>query len=74
MKKYSRLNLIVCMCAASGLIAATPANAKSIWDQINESAPRTIFDDIRDTAPRTIFDDIRDSAPVRAPDKDFVGE
>ena len=74
MKKYSHLTFIVCICAAFGFIAATPVNAKSIWDQINDTAPRTIFDDIRDTAPRTIFDDIRDTAPVRAPDKDLAGE
>jgi hypothetical protein len=71
--------------AAFGLLA-TPANAKSVWDQLNETAPRTVFDDIRDTAPRTIFDDLRESAPrtvfddlqatapIHAPDKDLVGE
>ena len=43
-------------------------NAKSIWDEINESAPlQTVFEDLRATAPlQPVFDDLRDSAPVRA--------
>ena len=43
-------------------------NAKSIWDQINETSPlQTIFEDLRSTAPlQPVFDDLRDSAPVRA--------
>lgn len=59
--------------AAFGLLA-TPANARSAWDQLNETAPRMVFDDIRDTAPRTIFDDLKDTSPISAPDKDLAGE
>lgn len=59
--------------AAFGLFA-TPANAKSVWDQLTETAPRMVFDDIRDTAPRTIFDDLQETAPISAPDKDLAGE
>ena len=36
---------------------------RSVFDQIQETAPRSIFDQIRDTAPRSIFDDLRDTAP-----------
>lgn len=50
---------------ALGLIAGA-ANARTVFDDIQDTAPRTVFDDIRDTAPRSIFDDIRDTAP-RAP-------
>jgi hypothetical protein len=72
MKVRTGLTIISVMAAIGGV--ATPVGAKSLWDQLNESAPRSIFDEIRDTAPRTIFDEIRDSAPVRAPDQDLVGE
>lgn len=51
--------------------------AKSIWDQLNEAAPRSVFDEIRDAAPRTVFDDLQASAPVAAPESgpaDFIGE
>lgn len=64
---------VVSVIAAFGTIAA-PVSAKTIWDDIRDTAPRTIWDDIRDTAPRTLWDDIRDAAPVSAPDKDIVGE
>lgn len=64
---------VVSAIAAIGIIA-TPVSAKTIWDDIRDTAPRTIWDDIRDTAPRSIWDDIRDTAPVSAPDKDIVGE
>ena len=52
---------VVSVIAAFGIFA-TPASAKSIWDQLN------------DTAPRSIFDQLNDSAPERAPDKDLAGE
>ena len=72
MKALSGLTVAVVIAAFS--VIAAPANAKSVFDQLNESAPRSIFDDIRDSAPRTIFDDIQSSAPISAPDKDLVGE
>lgn len=42
-------------------------NAKTIWEEINETAPlQTVFEDLRATAPlQPVFDDLRDSAPVR---------
>jgi len=39
------------------------ANARTVFDDIRDTAPRTVFDEIRDTAPRTVFDEVRDSAP-----------
>jgi len=47
---------------ALGVLAGA-ANARTVFDDIRDTAPRTVFDDIRDSAPRTVFDDIRDSAP-----------
>ena len=47
---------------ALGLLAGT-ANARTIFDDIRDSAPRSVFDEIRDSAPRSVFDDLRDSAP-----------
>lgn len=63
-----------------GLAAlAQPANAKSVWDQLAESAPRAelpldqvemtaprsgVFDDLQKTAPRAdIFDELNKTAP-----------
>ena len=73
--------------AAFGLLA-TPASAKSVFDQLNDTAPRSDgvfgdlqstaprspFDQINTTAPRSPFDQINETAPVRAPDKDLTGE
>ena len=53
---------LVSLIAAIGVVA-TPVGAKSIWDQLNETAPRTIFDDIRDTAPVRAPDDDRFAQP-----------
>lgn len=60
---------------ALGLVSGA-ANARTIFDQIRDTAPRgdvftdlqnaaprTVFDDLRDTAPRSLFDQIKDSAP-----------
>ena len=60
---------IISVITAFGIIA-TPSGAKSIWDQLNETAPKSIWDQLNETSPRTIFDDIRDTAPVRAPEED----
>ena len=73
--------------AVFGLLAA-PASAATVWDQLNDtapradgvfgdlqsSAPRSPFDQINTTAPRSPFDQISTTAPVRAPNKDVVGE
>ena len=60
---------------AVGLVAGS-ANARTVFDDIRDAAPRTSvftdieptaprspFDRINDAAPRSIFDQIRDSAP-----------
>lgn len=50
-----------------GLAAlAQPANAKSVWDQLAESAPRAElpFDQVEVTAPRSgVFTDLDTRAP-----------
>ena len=53
------------------------AEAKSVWDELNETAPRVVFEDLQDTAPRTVFDEIADTAPLQpreAEPADLVGE
>ncbi len=47
---------------ALGLLTGT-ASARTVFDDLRDSAPRSVFDDIRDSAPRSPFDQIRDSAP-----------
>ena len=47
---------------ALGLLTGT-ASARTVFDDIRDTAPRSVFDDIRDTAPRSPFDAIRDTAP-----------
>jgi len=58
---------IAALAAALSVVAALggPASAKSVWDQLAESAPRTNkpFVDIDMTAPRTVFSDLADTAP-----------
>ncbi len=47
---------------ALGLLAGT-ANARTVFDDIKDTAPRSVFDDVRDSAPRSPFDEIKDTAP-----------
>ena len=60
------VKLISCTAILISLLGGV-GNAKSIWNQINETAPlQTVFEDLRAIAPlQPIFDDLRDSAPVR---------
>ena len=45
-------------------VLAGPANAKSIWDQISDTAPRSsVFDDLNLTAPKSVFEALNDTAP-----------
>jgi hypothetical protein len=45
-------------------VLAGPANAKSIWDQISDTAPRSgVFDDLNLTAPKSVFETLNDTAP-----------
>ena len=47
---------------ALGLLSST-ASARTVFDDIRDTAPRSVFTDIQASAPRSVFDDIRDSAP-----------
>lgn len=47
---------------ALGLLSGA-ASARTVFDDIRDSAPRSVFADIQNSAPRSVFDDIRDSAP-----------
>ena len=62
MNKYTRLWVTASIAVILGSSAASLVGAKTFWDQLNESAPRSIFEEIRDTAP------------LQAPRKDIVGE
>ena len=53
---------------ALGLLAGS-ASARTVFDDIRDTAPRSVFDDIRDTAPRSPFDEIRNTAPKSAFDQ-----
>jgi hypothetical protein len=62
---------------AAIVLGIAPASAKSVWDQLGESAPRSVFTQIHDSAPRSIFDQIGDAAPVGRPEPepvDLAGE
>ena len=47
---------------ALGLLSGA-ASARTLFDDIRDSAPRSVFTDLQNSAPRSIFDQIRDSAP-----------
>jgi hypothetical protein len=47
---------------ALGLLSGA-ASAKTVFDEIRDTAPRSVFADIQNAAPRSVFDDIRNSAP-----------
>jgi hypothetical protein len=72
MNKRIYFTCVVCLGAAMSVIAV-PASAKTVWDQLNETAP---FSQPRSelTAARSPFEDISDAAPVRACDRDLAGE
>ena len=56
------LKTAVAASLALGLLSGA-ASARTIFDQIRDSAPRSVFADIQNSAPRSVFDQIRDSAP-----------
>jgi hypothetical protein len=61
MKHVAVLSAVI---AIAGLLADS-ANAKTVWDQITESAPRSDkpFVDIDMMAPRSVFGDFQNTAP-----------
>ena len=47
------MRTLLCASALVLGVLAAPANAKSVWDQISETAPRSgVFDDLNLTAPK----------------------
>lgn len=58
---------IAVMFAATAIVAAlgVPAHAKSVWEQISETAPRMEkpFGDLELSAPRSVFTDLQNTAP-----------
>ena len=55
-----------CLVAALMLASFTsPGSARSIWDQLNETAPlKTVFETLNETAPlKTVFDTLNETAP-----------
>jgi hypothetical protein len=50
---------------ALGLLAGQ-ASARTVFDQINETAPHAAFGDLNDAAPHGAFDNLNDSAPRSA--------
>ncbi|HEX4892360.1 MAG TPA: hypothetical protein VFV47_03675 [Hyphomicrobiaceae bacterium] len=47
---------------AVGLLTGS-ASARTVFDDIRDTAPRSVFEDIRDTAPRSVFEDLNSTAP-----------
>ena len=58
------MRTLLCTSALLLGVLAGPANAKSIWDQISETAPRSgVFDDLNLTAPKSVFETLNELAP-----------
>jgi hypothetical protein len=58
------MKALLCASALVLSVLAGPANAKSIWDQISETAPRSgVFEDLNLTAPKSVFETLNDTAP-----------
>lgn len=62
MRKHPHLSCVVVIAAMLGTFAVSTVEARTFWEQLSDSAPRSIFDDLRD------------SAPLQAPNKDIAGE
>jgi hypothetical protein len=58
------MKTLIASLVAAGLLIG-PASARTLFDDISDSAPRSVFTDIQNTAPRSVFDDLRDTAPKR---------
>ena len=56
------LKTAVAASLALGLLSGA-ASARTIFDQIRDSAPRSVFADIQNSAPRQPFDRINEAAP-----------
>lgn len=63
-------SVAVMFAAATVLVAfGGPAHAKSLWEQISETAPRMEkpFGDLELSAPRSVFTDLQNTAPHDSP-------
>ncbi len=62
MNNTTRLIYVVAIVSMLGAFATSAIAARTFWEELG------------DTSPRSIFDDLRDTAPVQAPEKGFAGE
>ena len=45
-------------------VLSGPVTAKTLWDQISDTAPRSgVFEDLNLTAPRSVFATLNETAP-----------
>lgn len=51
MSKYTRLAYIAAIAAALGTFTIPAATAKTLWENLNESAPNSLFDTIHESVP-----------------------
>ena len=76
-RKEEAMRHIAALAAVLSVVAALggPASAKSVWDQLAESAPRTDkpFVDIDMIAPRSVFTDLADTAPRTGAESESAG-
>lgn len=47
---------------ALGLLSGA-ASARTVFDDIRDTAPRSVFADIQNSAPRSVFEDLNATAP-----------
>jgi hypothetical protein len=61
------MNILKSLLIAAALLSAlaAPGSAKSIWEEINETAPlQPVFEDLNKTAPlQPVFEDLNKTAP-----------
>lgn len=59
------MKTLVCASALIfGVLAGEARAEKSIFDQINETAPRSsVFEDLNLTAPKSVWDTLNETAP-----------
>jgi hypothetical protein len=56
--------LVCALALVAGVLAGEARAEKSIFDQLNETAPRSsVFEDLNLTAPKSVWDQINETAP-----------
>ena len=58
----TKTSLAALLALGLGLLSGA-ASARTVFDDLRDTAPRSVFADIQNSAPRSVFDDIRSSAP-----------